>query len=132
MHHSGRVHKLFQGIKERKSPGPDGIGGRILKKTVPNSWQIFFVLFLICHFNFTKFLAFGKTPLLCLYNSPKSLSDCRPVALTSLSMKTFEKLVKDELLSSVQENLDSLQFAYRGRGVADATSTLLNMIFISP
>ena len=26
------VLKLFRGVKERKRPGPDGIGGRLLKK----------------------------------------------------------------------------------------------------
>ncbi len=62
-------------------------------------------------------------------NVPQCLNEYRPVALTSLIMKTFERVVKDKLLSMVQENLDPFQFAYRhGRGVDDAISTLLNMI----
>ncbi len=44
-------------------------------------------------------------------------------------MKTFERVVKDKLLTMVQDNLDQFQFAYKpGRGVDDAISTLLNMI----
>lgn len=58
---------------------------------------------------------------------PKSLNDFRPVALTFL-MKTFEKIIKDEILGATHAKLDPFQFAYRaGRGVEDATYTLLNM-----
>lgn len=51
------------------------------------------------------------------------------MALTSLVMKSFERIVKDELMNTAQANSDPLQFAYRaGRGVDDAIITLLNMI----
>lgn len=43
-------------------------------------------------------------------------------------MKLFEKIVREELLTSVIDNLDSLQFAYRrGKGVND-DDNILNMI----
>ncbi len=32
--------------------------------------------------------------------APNSLTDCRPVALTSLLMKTFEKMIKEEILGA--------------------------------
>ena len=51
------------------------------------------------------------------------------MALTSLIMKQFEKLVKRELVAKTESLLDPLQFAYReGRGVQDATATLLNLV----
>ncbi len=47
----------------------------------------------------------------------------------SLIMKSFERTVKNALLSMVHEILDPLQFAYRpGRGVDDATSTILMIL----
>ena len=62
-------------------------------------------------------------------SNPKSLNDFRPVALTSLIMKQFEKLVKSELVAKTEHLLDPLQSAYRaGRGVQDATATLLNLV----
>lgn len=62
-------------------------------------------------------------------NHPKSLNDDRPVALTSLVMKSFEKIVKEVLLDTVQANPDPLQFAHRaGRGVDDVGSTLVSAI----
>ena len=57
------------------------------------------------------------------------LNDLRPVALTSLVMKSFEKLVKSELLSKTGQVLDPLQFAYRAnRSVEDASLMLLNLL----
>ncbi|KAF7654719.1 hypothetical protein LDENG_00065960 [Lucifuga dentata] len=44
-------------------------------------------------------------------------------------MKSFERLVKNELVSRVEGLLDPMQFAYRtGLGVEDANATLLNLI----
>ena len=57
---------------------------------------------------------------------PKTHRDFRPVALTSILMKTFEKMVRTELLRKTECMLDPLQFAYRpDRGVEDARVTLL-------
>jgi len=61
---------------------------------------------------------------------PKSLNEFRPIALTSLVMKSLEKLIKAELLKTTEHLIDPLQFAYRpNRGVQDATITLLNYIY---
>lgn len=61
---------------------------------------------------------------------PTSINDFRPIALTSLVMKSFEKLIKAELLKATEHLIDPLQFAYRSkRGVQDATITLLNYIY---
>ena len=59
-------------------------------------------------------------------NTPRNINHLRPVALTSLVMKVFEKLVKVELLARVGDALDPMQFAYR---VEDAQITLLNLLF---
>lgn len=57
---------------------------------------------------------------------PKVLND-RPVAPTSLVMKSFERLMKKEL--HLESWLDPLQFAYKaGHEVRDATATLLNLV----
>jgi len=45
--------------------------------------------------------------------APKQLNDLCPVALTSLVMKTLEKIVKSFILTAVQPMLDPLQFAHR-------------------
>ncbi len=51
-------------------------------------------------------------------------------ALTSILMKTFEKLVRSEISRKTEHVLDPMQFAYRPyRGVEDATVTLINLLF---
>ena len=61
--------------------------------------------------------------------NPNKLNDFRPVALTSLIMKCFEKTVKLELLNKVHEKLDPLQFAYQPTlGVEDALLTVCNTV----
>ena len=130
---SDRVQRLFKSVKANKSPGPDGISGRLLKHCSVQLTDIFTLIFslsrqlhIVPHlWKDSIIIPVPKS------NPPKVLKDLRPVALTSLVMKCFEKLVKEEILSVVQPNLDPLQFAYRpGRGVDDATCTLMDFILL--
>ena len=59
------------------------------------------------------------------------LNDYRPVALTSVIMKYFERLVKDHITSTLPATLDPLQVAYRpNRSTYDAiTITLHTALF---
>ena len=53
-------------------------------------------------------------------NNTEQLNDYRRVALTSLVMKTTEKLIKLLTILVTESQLDSLLFAYQaGRGVED-------------
>lgn len=62
-----------------------------------------------------------------LIRFPKTLNDFRPIALTSIVMKCFVKIVKKEILKNTDHDLE---FAYRpNRRVEDATGTLLNLLF---
>ena len=55
------------------------------------------------------------------------LNDYRPVALTSVIMKCFERLVKDHITSTLPVTLDPLQFAYRpNRSTDDAIAITLH------
>ncbi|KAI5609339.1 gastrula zinc finger protein XlCGF28.1-like [Silurus asotus] len=54
------------------------------------------------------------------------LNDFRPVALTTIAMKCFEKLVLNHLTAGLPPTLDPYQFAYRpNRSTEDAVSTAL-------
>jgi hypothetical protein len=52
------------------------------------------------------------------------LNDYRPIALTSVIMECFERLVKDHIASNLPVTLDSLQFAYRPNRYTDDSSPL--------
>ncbi len=57
-------------------------------------------------------------------NKPSCLNDYRPVALTSIVMEVFERLVKSHICSSILVTLDPLQFA--NRSTDDAISHILH------
>ncbi|KAK1789670.1 hypothetical protein P4O66_015563 [Electrophorus voltai] len=58
---------------------------------------------------------------------PSGLNDYRPVAVTSVVMKCFEKLVRDFMTPSLPASMDPLQFAYRhNRSTDDAITHLLH------
>ena len=57
------------------------------------------------------------------------LNDYRPVALTSVAIKCFERLVKAHINTIILETLDPHQFAYRpSRFTDDAISIALNTV----
>lgn len=90
---ASKVLKLFWGVKERRSLCSDGAGGRIVAD-------------ILC-FILVSSLKLRRVPIPSLYLCQKKapLNDCRPVAFTPLVMKSFEKIVKDALLNTVQANL---------------------------
>ena len=58
------------------------------------------------------------------------MNDFRPVALTSIAMKCFERIILNNLLYNVNHLLDPYQFAYRARrGVEDAKLCILNSVY---
>ena len=71
-----------------------------------------------------------KNAVICPILKKKNLSslhDYRPVALTSMVMKCFEKLVLRRLLIFTSKRLDPLQFEYKPhRGTDDAILTVLH------
>ena len=59
----------------------------------------------------------------------KQMNDFRPVALTSILAKCMERIVCNQLVASVADRMDPLQFAYKARkGVEDACLILVNLI----
>lgn len=123
------VEQTLKMLKANKAPGPDRICGRLLKAC---SSQLAGVL---CSL-FNRSLAehsipsVWKSSIICPVekrSNPTNNNDYRPVALTSLVMKSFEKLVLNQLQADVSGFTDPLQFAYRRhRGVDDAVLTLLH------
>uniref|UniRef100_A0A4W5R298 Reverse transcriptase domain-containing protein n=1 Tax=Hucho hucho TaxID=62062 RepID=A0A4W5R298_9TELE len=66
-----------------------------------------------------------------LFLFPRKLNDYRPVALTSVIMKCFERLVKDHITSILPDTLDPFQFAYRPNRSTDLLrNTYVRMLFI--
>jgi hypothetical protein len=125
------VRKCFRKQKCGKAPGPDKISGIILRECGDQIAPICATLF-----NRSLRLAYvpKKWKVSILVPLPKSVlpevkNDLRPVALTDLIMKNFEKLFGRVLSPEVKEFRDKLQFAYKdSSGVEDAVCTFIHEV----
>uniref|UniRef100_A0A8C2G3L7 Reverse transcriptase domain-containing protein n=1 Tax=Cyprinus carpio TaxID=7962 RepID=A0A8C2G3L7_CYPCA len=119
----------FSRINARKAPGPDNIPGRVLRDCAAELTDVFTDIFNIslsqavvptC-FKATTIIPVPKKP------SPSCFNDYRPVALTPILMKCFERLVMHHIKTALPPSLDPFQFAYRSnRSTDDAISTTLH------
>ncbi len=125
------VRQVFIKNKRRKAPGPDGVSPACLKscadQLAPIFTQIFNRSLELCEVP----SCFKRSTIIPVPKKPKmtGLNDYRPVALTSVVMKSFERLVLAYLKASTGPLLDPLQFAYRAnRSVDDAVNMGLHFI----
>uniref|UniRef100_A0A674MJD0 Reverse transcriptase domain-containing protein n=2 Tax=Takifugu rubripes TaxID=31033 RepID=A0A674MJD0_TAKRU len=123
------VRRQFARLNLRKAPGPDGVSPSTLRHCAEELTPVFTDIF-------NSSLESCQVPA-CLKTStivpvPKKpritgLNDYRPVALTSVVMKSLERLILPHLKSITTPLLDPLQFAYRAnRSVDDAVNLALH------
>ncbi|KAK3517034.1 hypothetical protein QTP70_032526, partial [Hemibagrus guttatus] len=125
------VRQIFLKQKKRKAPGPDGVTPACLKTCADQLAFIFSQIFNrsleLCEVP----VCFKRSTIIPIPKKPKitGLNDYRPVALTSVVMKLFERLVLAYLKNITGPLLDPLQFAYRAnRSVDDAVNMGLHFI----
>ncbi len=119
------VSKVFRRQKIRKAKGPDGVSPACLKACAVQLSSIFTLIFNrsleLCEVP----SCFKRSTIIPVPKKPKTTgrNDYRPVALTSMEMMSFERLVLAHLKDSTGPLLDPLQFAYRAnRSVDDAVN----------
>ncbi|KAK3524842.1 hypothetical protein QTP86_007580 [Hemibagrus guttatus] len=125
------VRQIFLKQKKRKAPGPDGVTPACLKTCADQLAFIFSQIFNrsleLCEVP----ACFKRSTIIPIPKKPKitGLNDYRPVALTSVVMKSFERLVLAYLKNITGPLLDPLQFAYQAnRSVDDAVNMGLHFI----
>ncbi len=123
------VRRAFKRVNVRKASGPDGITGHVLRSCADQLAGLFTSIFneslatSVVPTSFKKSIIIIPVPK---NKKPSCLNDYRPVALTSIVMKVFERL-KSHISSSIPVTLDPLQFAYRpNRSTDDAISHILH------
>uniref|UniRef100_A0A3B3BP10 Reverse transcriptase domain-containing protein n=1 Tax=Oryzias melastigma TaxID=30732 RepID=A0A3B3BP10_ORYME len=118
-------------ITVHKAAGPDGIPGRVLRACSGELAGVLtdiFNLSLACAVVPTCFKSTTIVPL-PKTSSPTNLNDYRPIALTPIITKCFERLVLTHLKSCLPPTLDPHQFAYRqNRSTEDAVSIALHSV----
>ncbi|KAK1801497.1 hypothetical protein P4O66_004522 [Electrophorus voltai] len=119
------VRRTLRGVNPRKAAGPDNIPGHVLRECAVLT--DIFNISLSCAvvptcFKTTTIIPVPKKPTV------SCLNDYRPIALTSIIMKCFERLVMRHIKTQLPPSLDPLQFAYRCNcSTDDAISTTLHL-----
>jgi len=90
-------------VNTRKAAGPDGISGQVLKTCANQLAPVFTTIFNLS-------LAESVVPSFkwstIVPVSPACLNDYRPVALTSVVIKCFERLIKDYICAFLPPSMD--------------------------
>ncbi len=123
------VTRSFKRVNIRKAVGPDGIPGRVLKACAFQLAGVFTDIFNLSLSLSVVPSCFKKSIIVPIPKKNKitCLNDWRPVALTPIFSKCFEKLVRDYICSVLPASLDPLQFAYRSnRSTDDAIALTLH------
>ncbi len=108
-------------VNIRKAMGPDGIPGHVLKACAFQLAGLFTDIFNLSLSLSVVPSCFKKSIIVPIPKKNKitCLNDWRPVALTPIFSKCFEKLVRDYICSVLPDSLDPLQFAYRSNRSTD-------------
>ena len=123
------VKRQFKKVNQRSASGPDGVSGRTLKECCDTLAPVYTTLF-------QRSIDAGHVPTIWKTSTivpipkkpaPSELNDYRPVALTSVPFKCFERLVLVFVKVETATHQDSLQFAYaQNKSTDDAVATLLH------
>ncbi|KAI3367977.1 hypothetical protein L3Q82_026798 [Scortum barcoo] len=137
----GKVEKHFTNSNPRravlgrivvhKAAGPDGIPGRVLRACSGELAEVLTDIFNLSLAHAVVPTCFKSTSIIPVpkNSKPSSLNDYRPVALTPIITKCFERLVLAHLKSCLPPTLDPHQFAYRqNRSTEDAVSIALHSV----
>ncbi len=119
------VRRALKGVNIRKAAGPDGITGRVLRSCADQLAGLFTSIFNESLAISVVPTSFKKSIIIPVpkNNKPSCLNDYRPVALTSIVMKVFERRVKSHISSSIRVTLDPLQLLIApNRSTDDAIS----------
>ncbi len=109
------VTRSFKRVNIRKAVSPDGIPGRVLRACAFQLARVFTDIFNLSLSLSVFPSCFKKSTIVPIPKENKitCLNDWRPIALTPIFSKCFEKLIRDHICSVLPASLDPLQFAYR-------------------
>ncbi|XP_059840919.1 uncharacterized protein LOC132402206 [Hypanus sabinus] len=108
------VRRTLCRVNPRKAAGPDNIPGRVLRGCADQLAGVLTDIFNISLSSATIPTCFKAATIIPVpkKSSVSYLNDYRPVALISIIMKCFERLVMRHIKTLLSPSLDPLQFAY--------------------
>ena len=109
-----RVYELLKNINSNKAQGPDGIHGKILKNCASSLSYPLSVLFKMSYNSGYIPNEWKLANVVPVFKKGKksNVENYRPISLTSLVMKSFERIIRDELLRHTSQYLDQRQHGF--------------------
>ena len=110
-----RNNSHFVYTNEQKATGPDGISPRVLRMCSSQLCELFCTIF---NLSFLCGVAADIWKSSCIVpfsknNKVGSMNDLRPVALTSVNLKTCERIVLPQFKSFIHDSLDPFMYSYQ-------------------
>ena len=123
-----KIHEILKHINPNKACGPDGIHGNILKRCADSLAQPLSILFKISYNvgRLPRDWKLANVVPIHKKGSKDNVENYRPRSQTSLVMKVFERILKQEILSKTHYLLDERQ-----HGFLNSKSCTTNMITFS-
>ena len=107
------VSKTFKQVNIHKAAGPDGLPGRVLRAGADQLAVVFTDIFNMSLIESVIPTCFKQTTIVPVPKNTKAtcLNDYRPVVLTFVDTKRFERLVVAHITTIIPETLDPFQFS---------------------
>ncbi len=112
-----KIRQLLSGINANKACGPDGIHGRILKNCAVSLAYPLSLIYKISYNTGCIPRDWKVAQVVPVHKKgcKEDIENYRPISLTSLVMKTFERILKEEILTKTHHLLDSRQHGFLNR-----------------
>ena len=109
-----KIRKLLSKINSNKAQGPDGIHGKILKNCAVGLAYPLSLLFTLSYNTGYLPREWKVAHVVPVFKKgcKDNVENYRPISLTSLVMKTFERIMKDEILKRTSHFLDTRQHGF--------------------
>ena len=108
------VEKILRSTDPNKAPGPDKIHGKILKMCAKNLAVPLAMLFETSYYTCAIPNDWKCANVVPVFKkgSKSSVQNYRPISLTSLVMKIYERIIATEILSKVNGKIDNRQHGF--------------------
>ena len=108
------IEKILKNLDPNKAPGPDKIHGKILKNCAKNLAIPLALLFQTSYYTCSIPAEWKTANVVPVYKkgSKNSVQNYRPISLTSLVMKVYERVIASELLTHVNGKVNPRQHGF--------------------
>ena len=108
------VYMILKNLDPNKAPGPDKIHGKVLKSCAKSLAIPLTILFRTSYYTCTIPKDWKSANIVPVFKKgcKNNICNYRPISLTSLVMKVYERVIRSELLPKVIDKIDKRQHGF--------------------